>query len=101
MDILFIKNLPFLLVQVILLGLAQCIPLKNRSASLVANLLRSFINTAKSRDSDFVQLRTDGEGALDAMRDELSGLGIVLDTSGPGQHVPKKERRIRREFAPT
>ena len=42
---------------------------------------------------------TDGEGALGAMRDELSGLGIVLDTSGPGQHVPVIESK--REFAPT
>ena len=42
-----------------------------------------------------MQLRTDGEGALGAMRDELSGLGIVLDTSGPGQHVPVIERKIQ------
>ena len=88
MDIFFMKNLPFLLGRLIPVGLAQSIPLKNRSTSLVANAIRSFINNAKSRDFDCVQLRTDGEGALGAMRDELSGLGIVLDTSGPGQHVP-------------
>ena len=29
------------------------------------------------------------------MLDELSGLGIVLDTSGPGQHVPVIERKIQ------
>ena len=94
-DIFFIKTLPFLLGQLIPLGLAQCIPLKNRSALHVANAIRSFVNTAKSRDFDCVQLRTDGEGALGAMRDELSGLGIVLDTSGPGQHVPVIERKIQ------
>ena len=94
-DIFFIKNLPFLLGQLIPLGLAQCIPLKNRSAPLVAKAIRSFINTAKSRDFDCVQLRTDGEGALGAMRDELSGLGVVLDISGPGQHVPVIERKIQ------
>ena len=37
------------------------------------------------RDFDCVQIRTDGEGALATMRDEI---GIVLDISGPGQHVP-------------
>ena len=95
MDIFFIKNLPFLLGQLIPLGLAQCIPLKNRSASLVAKAIRSFIDTAKSRDFDCVHLRTDGESALGAMRDELSGRGIVLDTSGPGQHVPVIERKIQ------
>ena len=94
-DIFFVKNLPFLLGQLIPLGLALCIPLKNRSAPLVAKAIRSFINTAKSRDFDCVQLRTDGEGALGAMRDELSGLGILLDTSGPGQHVPVIERKIQ------
>ena len=81
-DIFFIKTLPFLLGQLMPLGLAQCTPLKNRSALHVVNAIRSFVNTAKSRDFDCVQLRTDGDGALGAMRDELSGLGIVLDTSG-------------------
>ena len=41
---------------------------------------------------DMAGSRTDGEGALGAMRDELSGLGIVLNTSGPSQHVPVIER---------
>ena len=30
--------------------------------------------------------------ALAAMSKELSGLGIVLDIAGPGQHVPVVER---------
>ena len=55
---------------------------------MIAAGIRSFINTARSRDFDCVQLRTDGEGALAAMSEELSGLGIVLDVAGPGQHVP-------------
>ena len=94
-DIFFVKSLPFLLGELIPLGLALCIPLKNRSAAIVANGIRSFINTAKSRDFDCVQLRTDGESAIALMRDELGGLGVVVDTCGPGQHVPVIERKIQ------
>jgi hypothetical protein len=76
------------------LGLALCIPTKN-TAPVIAAGIRSFTNTARSRDFDCVQLRTDGEGALAAMSEELSGLGIVLDVAGPGQHVPVVERKIQ------
>jgi predicted lactoylglutathione lyase len=94
-DIFFVKKLPFLLGELVPLGLALCTPIKTRAAAVIAAGIRSFINTAKSRDFDCVQLRTDGEGALAAMAEELAGLGIVLDTAGPGQHVPVIERKIR------
>ena len=94
-DIFFVKSLPFLLGELIPLGLALCVPLKNRSAAIVANGIRSFINTAKSRDFDCVLLRTDGESAIALMKDELGGLGVVVDTCGPGQHVPVIERKIQ------
>ena len=29
------------------------------------------------------------------MKDELGGLGVVVDTCGPGQHVPVIERKIQ------
>jgi hypothetical protein len=93
-DLFFIKKLPFLLGQLVPLGLALCIPTKN-TASVIAAGIRSFTNTARSRDFDCVKLRTDGEGALAAMSEELSGLGIVLDVAGPGQHVPVVERKIQ------
>jgi hypothetical protein len=90
-DLFFIKKLPFLLGELMPLGLAICIPTKNRTAPVIAAGIRSFINT----DFDCVQLRTDGEGALAVMAEELSGLGIVLDVAGPGQHVPVVERKIQ------
>jgi Reverse transcriptase (RNA-dependent DNA polymerase) len=94
-DLFFIKKLPFLLGELVPLGLALCTPTKNRTAAVIAAGIRSFINTARSRDFDCVQLRTDGEGALAAMSEELAGLGIVLDIAGPGQHVPVIERKIQ------
>ena len=94
-DLFFIKKLPFLLGELVPLGLALCLPTKNRTAAVVAAGIRSFLNTARSRGFDCVQLRTDGEGALAAMSEELSGLGVVLDVAGPGQHVPVVERKVQ------
>jgi predicted lactoylglutathione lyase len=94
-DIFFVKKLPFLLGVLTPLGLAVCIHIKNRTTSCIAAGIRSFLNTAASRNFDCVQLRTDGEGAIAAMTGELSGMGIVVETAGPGQHVPVVERRIQ------
>ena len=94
-DIFVIKQLPFLLCELIPLGLALCVPLKNRLAPIVAKAINSFLYNAKIRYFDCVQIRTDGEGALATMRDELSKIGIVLDISGPGQYVPVIERKIQ------
>ena len=94
-DLFYIKQMPFLLGELVPLGLALCTPAKDRTAAVIAAGIRSFINTAKSRDFDCVQLRTDGEGALAAMAMELAGLGIVVDVAGPGQHVPVVERKIQ------
>jgi hypothetical protein len=41
-DLFFIKKLPFLLGQLVPLGLALCIPTKNRTASVIAAGIRSF-----------------------------------------------------------
>ena len=93
-DLYYIKQMPFLLGELVPLGLALCTPAKNRTAAVIAAGIRSFISTAKSRDFDCVQLRTDGEGAVAAMAMELAGLGIVVDVAGSGQHVPVVERKI-------
>ena len=51
-DLFFINKLSFLLSEVMLLGLTMCTPTKNKTASVIAVGIRSFINTARSRDSD-------------------------------------------------
>ena len=87
--------MPFLLGELVQLELALCTPAKNRTAAIIAAGIRSFINTANSRDFDCVQLRTNGERALAAMAMELASLGIVVDVAGPGQHFPVVERKIQ------
>ncbi len=94
-DIFFVKKLPFLLGVFIPLGLSICVHLKNRGTECVASGLASFLTTASSRGFDCVIIKTDGEGAVGAMAPTLNSKGIVVDTSGPGQHVPVVERKIQ------
>lgn len=94
-DIFFVKKLPFLLGVLIPLGLSLCIPLKNRSLECVASALTIFLATASSRGFDCIIIKTDGEGAIGSMVTALNSKGIIVDTAGPGQHVPIVERKIQ------
>lgn len=70
-------------------------PLKNRGVECVASALTTFLATASSRGFDCIIIKTDGEGAIASMATVLNGKGIVIDTAGPGQHVPVVERQIQ------
>ena len=70
-------------------------PLKNRGVECVASALTTFLSTASSRGFDCIIVKTDGEGAIASMATVLNGKGIVIDTAGPGQHVPVVERKIQ------
>lgn len=94
-DIFFIKKIPFLLGVLIPLGLSLCVHLKRRAVSCVADGLRAFLSTAKSRSFDSVELRTDGEKSVGAMIPKLNEKGIVVEPCGPGQHVPVVENKIK------
>ena len=94
-DIFFVKKLPFLLGVLIPLGLSLCLPLKSRSAECVASALTNFLATASSRGFDCIVIKSDGEGAIANMAPALNTKGIVVDTAGPGQHVPIVERKIQ------
>jgi hypothetical protein len=50
-DLFSIKKLPFLLGELVPLGLAICIPTKNRTAQVIAAGIRSFINTVREDKS--------------------------------------------------
>ena len=94
-DIFFVKQLPFLIGVLDPLDLTLCVHLKNRGVDCVRDGLRAFHSTAKSRNFDVVVMRTDGEGAIGALIPMLGAEGIVVDTAGPGQHVPVAERKIQ------
>ena len=94
-DIFFVKKLPFFLGVMIPLGLSMCMNLRNRGTECVASALATFLATASSRGFDCVIIKSDGEGAIGSMASTLNSEGIVVDMSGPGQHVPVVERKIQ------
>ena len=70
----------------------------NVCASILSAKLAKFDMLASSWPSTIPQraeILTVCSCTLGAMRDELSGLGIVLDTSGPGQYLPIIEQKIQ------
>ena len=73
----------------------MCAHLKNRTGPVVAASIRSFLLTAESRRFDCVQLRSDGEAAVENMRTELNARGVTIDIAGPGQHVPVVNEKYR------
>ena len=93
-DIMFIRDLIFLIGVFMPLGLIMVCSLPNRAVQAVGIGLLSFLNAARSRWFDTVTIRTDGEGAIAKMASTLAEKGIVVDVAGPGQHVPVVERAI-------
>jgi len=61
----------------------------------VAHSVRTFLAFAGSRNFAVKEVRVEGEDALAAMVPEIQALGIVTNTTGPGEHVPRAENMIR------
>ena len=93
-DIMFIRDLIFLIGVFMPLGLVMTCVLPNRGILAVGSGLLSFLTAARGRWFDTVTIRTDGEGAIAKMVPALADRGIVVDPAGPGQHVPVVERTI-------
>jgi len=95
-DLMFIRGLIFLIGVFVPLGLAVVRLLSNRTAQAVGVGLTSFLSIASSRWFDTVTIRTDGEGAVGKLKEELQTKhGLIVDTAGPGQHVPVVENMIK------
>lgn len=94
-DIMFVKEIPFLIGVLSPLGLTFCAPIRDRSSRSVSKELKSFVSNAFSRNFDIQEIRVDGEGALAALTTALRAEGIVITPAGPGEHVPVVERMIQ------
>ena len=95
-DLMFIRDLIFLIGVFAPLGLAVVRLLSNKTALAVGAGLTSFLSIASSRWFDTVTIRTDGEGAVGKLKEELQAKhGLIVDTAGPGQHVPVVENMIK------
>ena len=94
-DVMFVKRLAFMIGVLSPLGLALVQHIKDRSAASVFSATTGMVNDAKSHHFIVREIKTDEEGALAAHSADLRGMGILVNTAGPGQHVPVVERMIQ------
>ena len=92
LDIMYVQKIPFVMGVLVPLGLAMCAHIRDRTAEIVGPVVKKFKASAIARGFDVTNLRADGEGAIGKMGDDLRRDGVVIDTAGPGQHVPVVER---------
>ena len=93
-DIMFVYRMPILLGLLMPLALIQVYDLKDdRGAASVAEGLNRFISTANGRGFDTKFIRTDGDGAIGALKIDLErDQKLVVATTGSGTHVEDVER---------
>lgn len=94
-DLMFIKQLAFLIGVLSPLGLGIVQHLKDKGVDCVSSALKGMMNFVSSHQFKIVEVKTDGEGAIAAMIPELHAMGIRVNPAGPGQHVPVVERMIQ------
>lgn len=95
LDVMHVASTPFLLGLLEPLGLYLVAYLPDVSAATIAPRIRGFISKATSRNFVRVQCRSDNDGGIAAMREELQSQGVDVQPCGPEQHVPEIERAIR------
>ena len=68
---------------------------KGRSAPEIRKGVTSFMTAAKSKNFDVKLVRSDGEGGVESMRNEINAAGAELDVTGAQGHVDIAERATR------
>lgn len=95
-DIMFIKQIPFLVGLFSPLDLLMVKHLSSRATANVASGLHDFMAAAESRSFTVPLLKSDNEGAVAAHAQALAREHqMEVTLAGPGQHVPEIERAIR------
>jgi hypothetical protein len=93
-DIMFVYRMPILLGLLTPLALIQVYDLgDDRGMNSVGAGLKKFISVARGRGFDTKCIRTDGEGAIAALTEDLErDHGLVVEPTGSGTHVEEIER---------
>lgn len=98
-DIMFINKEAYLLSVSTPLGLLSANHLGAaagaKSARMVKIALLHQMSVYESYGQKVSDILTDGEGAIAAIVADLAKLAVVVNTAGPGEHVPLVERKIR------
>jgi hypothetical protein len=77
-DLMFIKQLVFIVGVLNPLKLTFIRYVKDRTAATLAEAIRSFIATAKSRNFDIQVIQVDGEGGVEKFRADIEKMGIQM-----------------------
>jgi len=93
-DIMFVMGIPFLIAVIGPMSYTMVNLLGSRSLASVRKALLHFIGRCKAEGFEVRVLRSDGEGAVIKMTDELQNMGILVNPAGAGSHVPSVERKI-------
>jgi hypothetical protein len=94
-DIMFVEGIPFLISVCQPLGLVMVDRIPDRKLDTLKKALSKHINHLHNHNFIVNTLLSDGEGGIAALQDELLANNIKFNPSGPGQHVPVVERKIR------
>jgi len=98
-DVIFVGTLAYLISVTTPLGLTMVNALGTtkgaRSVTSVKKALFNQLANYKSRDFAVKTLRTDKEGSIVALKDDLMNQGTFVNPDGTGSHVPVIERKIR------
>jgi hypothetical protein len=93
-DIMYIMDIPFLIAVIGPMSYTMINLLGSRSLASVRKALLHFVGRCKAEGFEVRVLRSDGEGAVIKMTDELQNMGILVNPAGAGSHVPTVERKI-------
>jgi hypothetical protein len=101
-DIMFLESAPSLIAVATPLDLVLAVSLKTtdmdraqRTAAAIKAGLHQMVRTMAGQGFDVTTIYSDGEGAIGKLKYHLNRLGIELDISGAGGHVPRIERKIQ------
>ena len=86
-DIMFINGIPFLIAVIGPMSYTMINLLGSRSLASVRKALLHFVGRCKAEGFEVRVLRSDGEGAVIKMKDELQNMGILVNPAGAGSHV--------------
>ena len=94
-DIMFVENIPFLIAVIAPMSMTMVQLLGSRKLSDVKQALLHMIGRCRAEGFVITTLLTDGEGAISKLTDELLLMGINVNPSGAGSHVPVVENKIK------
>lgn len=94
-DIFFIEGEGYLISVLTPLDFVMITRIKNRTTEALRAAVYHHLATAESENYEVTHILCDGEKGFSAFFNTLRTAGYLINPSGPGQHVPVVERKIR------